>query len=169
MKTTTRLKSTLAALLLLGVILAAPAHAGTAASLDQLKSMVGKWEARTPDGKIHMTTTIRETANGTGIMETQVGSHGEMITVYTTDGDDLMLTHFCAVGNAPRMVARKVSGNGKIIEFALKDITNLAKRSDGHMNALKWETKDKDHFSQTWAWSENGKIDPKVFHFSRKK
>lgn len=151
--------------------LASPASAGTASQLAKIKSLAGDWEGTGPDGKAIMKTTFRETAAGSGVIETQ--HHGpeaaEMITVYSLDGDDLMLTHFCMAGNAPRMRATKASTDGKVLEFAFMDATNMAKSSEGHMDHLRIVFQDPDHFIQEWTWTANGKSEPKKIQFVRMK
>jgi len=152
-------------------LLCAPAIAGTASQLDKLKSLAGDWEATTADGKGITKVSFKETAGGSGIVETQThgAEGGEMLTVYSVDGDDVMLTHFCLAGNAPRMKAAKASADGRMLDFVFMDATNLAKPADGHMSHLKIVFLDSDHFVEEWTWTENGKSDPKKIQFSRKK
>ena len=59
----------------------------------------------------------------------------DMITMFNLDGDRLLMTHYCACGNQPRMVA-SASPDGKTITFDFLDATNLATPDAGHMNRL---------------------------------
>lgn len=69
---------------------------------DQLKSLQGTWAGTTPDGP--MTVEYKVIANGSAVMETLFkGTPGEMVSMYYLDGDDLVMTHYCAAGNQPHM------------------------------------------------------------------
>ena len=58
------------------------------------------------------------------------GDHS-MISVINMDGPDrLLMTHYCSVGNQPRMQA-SVSPDGKVITFTYVDATNLATADAG--------------------------------------
>ena len=47
---------------------------------------------------------FKTSAAGTVVMETMnPGTGHEMINMYHVDGDDLLLTHYCAGNNQPRM------------------------------------------------------------------
>ena len=48
---------------------------------------------------------VRTTGGGSAVTETLFpGTAHEMMSVYHMDGDDLVLTHYCAGGNQPRMM-----------------------------------------------------------------
>src|SRR5205085_9488497 len=76
-----------------------------AALLDRIKSLAGTWETTGPDGKT-MTVVYQLTANGSAVREIMFpGSASEMTNMYTMDGPDLLMTHYCAMGNQPHMKA----------------------------------------------------------------
>ncbi|MCK7511304.1 MAG: hypothetical protein MZV70_49445 [Desulfobacterales bacterium] len=51
-----------------------------------------------------VSVTYRITANGSVVLETLFpGTDHEMLTLYHLDNDRLGLTHYCAMGNQPRM------------------------------------------------------------------
>jgi hypothetical protein len=52
-----------------------------------------------------------------------VGSGRETMTVFHADHEDLLLTHYCAQGNQPRLRAAMASMNTVVFHFA--DVTNL--------------------------------------------
>ena len=85
----------------------APApHAG----LEKLKKMVGTWVAADKDGKPtdQVVSVFKVTAAGSAVQETLFpGQPHEMISVYHLDGSDLVMTHYCMLGNQPRMRAAK--------------------------------------------------------------
>ena len=77
---------------------------------DRLKSLEGTWTGRSgwdegaDKGAGEVTVIYKVTAAGSAVQETLFpGTPHEMVTMYHMDGADLMLTHYCAAGNQPRM------------------------------------------------------------------
>ncbi len=139
-----------------------------AEAFDRLKSLVGTWEAPTPQGGT-LTNTIRLISNGTALEEISQGSgHDQMVTIYTRDGNRLAMTHYCSAGNQPRMETGAVTGDQREFDFTFTGITNLAKPNAGHMNHLATQIDDQDHFTEQWTWRENGKDATHSLHFTRK-
>src|SRR5262245_26324092 len=82
----------------------APKNAG----LEKMKSMAGTWVVADKDGKPtdEIASVIRVTAGGSAVHETIFpGQPHEMISMYTAEGSDLVMTHYCMLGNQPRMKA----------------------------------------------------------------
>ncbi len=155
-----------------GVLYAgAPPEGSTASSgFDQLKTLVGEWKGKDSDGK-PVTITYKLVSMGTALMETlDMGEeHGAMITMYHLDGKRLMMTHYCSMGNQPRMRAENMAKDGKLA-FSMVDITNRASSKDNYMKKLIFTFKDGDHFSQEWTMRMEGKMDhPSSFDFERAK
>jgi len=76
-----------------------------AEAFGRLKTLAGRWNSHvmTPDGPT-ANVDYRVTGGGTVVMETLfAGAPHEMITMYTLDGDNLIATHYCAMGNQPTM------------------------------------------------------------------
>jgi hypothetical protein len=154
--------------LALAVVLSVPA--GTAApqdAFDRLKALEGTWEARDGRGDLKMRATYETVAGGSALVErlypTEPG-HGEMVTLYHRDGDDLVLTHYCTAGNQPTLVA---TAAGDRITFRFRRATNLASLSDGHMDGLEVTFQDEEHFVQEWMWKEGGEIKPNRLEYGR--
>jgi len=136
---------------------------------DRLKTLVGTWEARGPQGKT-LTNIIRLVSNGTALEETfQSAEDDQMVTLYTPNGKGLALNHYCATGNQPRMETPAVTGDQKEFEFSLTGIANLANPNAGHMRHLLIQVADQDHFTEKWTWRENGKDLAHTIHFKRTK
>lgn len=144
-------------------VAAAPA---ATAGFDKLKSLVGTWESKDPEGG-PVTVTYSLIAGGNTVMERL--SHGDMVTMYSLDGDSLLLTHYCMANNEPRMRAKGLSPDGKTLDFKFVDAANLAKPTDMHMHALKFTFQDADHVTQEWVHSVEGKEAPASFPLTRKK
>lgn len=166
-------RSTISAVLVTLLILAthsALSQSKATAVFDKLKSLAGDWEAKGPDGA-PVRASYNVVSAESAVLETlHTGmGHQNMVTVYHLDGDNLMMTHYCAAQNQPRMRAKSLSGEVKKIDFAFVDATNLAKPTDGHMHRLVVMFVDSDHFTQEWTFAENGKEMPQTFAFERKK
>jgi hypothetical protein len=150
---------TVLALLALGNL----GYARLSNDFDRLKALAGDWEATTPEGKTRV--TYRLISNDTALMETIISEN--MVSVYHPDGDAVLMTHYCAIGNQPRMRAQS-SVNGDL-KFQYVDAANLKSPNDGHMQRLVIKFQDADHVTQEWTWKENGKETTSVSHLQRVK
>ena len=141
------------------------------AGFDKLKTLAGSWNGKDGDGKT-VTASYKIVSAGTTIMETldMAETPEAMVTMYHPNGQKLMMTHYCSMGNQPRMRAEKMSGDGSNLTFTMMDATNLASPKDPHMSKLVVMFKDADHFSQEWTMSQDGKTAHVAkFDFERKK
>src|SRR5689334_19952051 len=89
----------------------------TAPALERMKKLAGTWVAVGEDGKPsdQVVSVIKVTAAGSAFHETLFpGQPHEMVSLYYRDGSDLMMTHFCALGNQPRMKADPKSPTNQI-------------------------------------------------------
>ena len=79
----------------------------------------------------------------------------EMITVYHGDGSDkLLMTHYCMLGNQPRL---QLSGReGDSFNFQFLDGAGIDREKTGHMGRMKMTIIDENTFEQEWAYYENG-------------
>jgi hypothetical protein len=136
---------------------------------DRLKSLVGEWEGTSNEGKpVHISYSL--TAAGSALMESiDPGTDHSMVSLYHRDGQKLMMTHYCAAGNQPRMKAGDLSADGHTLAFSYMDATNLAKPADPHMVKLVLSFPDDDHLTQEWTFRAGGKDSPTVFQLARKK
>jgi hypothetical protein len=109
-------------------------------------------------------------AAGSVVHETMfVGTPHEMVTVYHLDGDDLVLTHYCAMGNQPRMKAEKSADASKLV-FKFAGGTNLDPAKDGHMHDVTFTFVDPNHIQQEWTFYADGKpTKVEKFDLQRKK
>jgi hypothetical protein len=101
---------------------AAPAGAG-AAAFQQLKTLVGEWRGKRPDGR-EIGVTYRLSALGSVLVETwHLGPQRESLTIYHMNGSDLIATHFCPQGNQPRLRMRRAAGSR--FDFTFYDATGV--------------------------------------------
>ena len=87
---------------------------------------------------VQSTTKVKyETiANDSSVMATFLeGSPMEMVSLYQLDGkNELVHTHYCAVGNQPSMRFEKTDKPGEI-RFEFDSGTNMDVEKDGHVHA----------------------------------
>jgi len=135
-------------------------------TFSQLKSLTGSWEGKSLDGK-SVIVSYRETAGGSAIMSEIQDDHS-MISMFNLDGPSkLLMTHYCAAGNEPRMQA-SVSPDGKTITFNFMDATNLASLDDGHMQQMILTLLDDNHHTEDWVFIAHGKEMKQFFDLRRK-
>jgi len=138
-----------------------------AAAFDQLKSLVGEWEGANSAGPVKVTYTL--VANGTALMERLQPAHEpEMITMYSADGDHVVVTHYCSGGNQPQMVAQATTGKAEKLSFTLVRVTGMKTPDEDHMVGLVLTLSDKDHLTQEWKYQSKGKISANLVQFTRK-
>ena len=88
-----------------------PEAAGKLGVFDQFKQLAGEWVGKETgkNGRVHVTYKV--TSGGSAVVETILpGTDHEMVTVIHPDGDDLLLTHYCMLGNQPHMKATPQGG-----------------------------------------------------------
>jgi hypothetical protein len=129
---------------------------------DQLKAICaleGTWvqlKPTPPEGQKPVTLVFKPTAGGSAVMETMgSGSDHEMLNVYTEDERGVLLTHYCVMGNQPRM--RLTSVNDGVLTFEYVDGGNLKSRDEAHMDSLTITVKG-DTMTQDWAMYADGKV-----------
>lgn len=129
----------------------------TSPGFEALKKLVGDWTATGPDGK-PMETKFRLSAGGSVLVETLFpGKPEEMITMYHMDGPDLILTHYCMLGNQPRLKAASAKESKKLT-FKSVGGTNM-KLDDMHMGQAIITFTDNDHYEADWCSCTGGKPD----------
>jgi len=139
-----------------------PASAPKAAAnpgLEKLKTLAGTWVIADKDGKPTDTvaSVIKLTAGGSVVHETLFpGQAHEMVSVYTADGNDISMTHYCMLGNQPRMKASTKGFKNKL-NFEFAGGTNLDPEKDRHMHGAVLTFVDDDHIEVDGVGWEDGK------------
>ena len=162
----------------LGTAFAAPASTPAApeakAAFARLKGLVGTWEGTAGDAQNAMPVKLvyEVTGNGSAVKETLFpGTPHEMLTLYHLDGPSLVLTHYCAAGNQPRMkLARAVAGPPYELVFDFAGGSNLDAAKDMHMHSARIRLLEDGRLESEWASFQGGQpLDVKKFTVSRKK
>jgi hypothetical protein len=134
----------------------------------KLSSLVGNWEG-VQDG-VPIKVTYSVTANGSALVEeAKPGDSAPMLTMFTVDGDHLIATHYCAVGNQPQMVSGVPDDLQQGVTFSLQRVTGMKTPDDWHNTGLTFTLDDQDHITQRWTYLYKGKTGANVFHYTRKK
>ena len=141
------------------------------AAFKQLQALAGNWEGKDSDGGAAK-TKFEIVAAGTAVMET-ISPTGmgmeDMLTLYSIDGDSIVLVHYCPTNNQPRMKATPGTGEVRELTFEFQGAGNLPSEETGHQHKLVIQFEDADHITETWTWRSKGKDTPMIFHFARKK
>jgi len=135
-----------------------PPSPPTNAALEKLKKLAGTWVAADGDGKPTDTVVsiIKVTSGGSAVHETIFpGQPHEMISVYTAEGPYVLMTHYCVLGNQPRMRAEADSPSNQII-FKFAGGGNLDPKKDKHMHEGTLTIVDDDHIEVNGCAWENG-------------
>ena len=143
-----------------------------ATMLGQISEFLGDWETTDEEGTRHHAATFAMTAGGSAVREIMFpGDAHEMTNLYHMDGGDLVITHYCAAGNQPRMVASKAveTDDGTVFRFELESVSNLRESHDHYMGMTLTILKA-GGLRQDWrSYDREGNLtDPMTFMLSRK-
>jgi hypothetical protein len=138
------------------------------AAFEQLKALVGEWEGKNTRG-IAVKLSYEVVAAGSVLMERlKPEGQSEMVTMYTLDDDRIVVTHFCSEGNQPIMQTAPITvANGRY-EFNFVRVSGLKNTNDVHMVGLTVTIEDRDHLTQVWGVTGEGKSYSNTFHYTRR-
>lgn len=138
------------------------------AAFEQLKTLVGEWEGKSTRGAAAK-LSYEVVAAGSVLMERlKPEGQSEMVTMYTLDDDRIVVTHFCSEGNQPIMQTAPITAaNGKY-EFNFVRISGLKSANEVHMVGLSMTIEDRDHLTQVWGVTGEGKSYSNTFHYTRR-
>ena len=140
------------------------------AEFERMKGLIGIWEGEMPmksKGKkeMHeehakmmqkMRVSYHLTAGGSAIVETFApGTPMEMVSVYHDRGGKLSMTHYCMLGNQPRMDLQD-SQDGKMM-FMFSDDNEVDPAKGMHMHSMALSVVDRDNIIQRWTMFQEGK------------
>jgi hypothetical protein len=117
--------------------------------------------------KFPATVTYKLVSNGSVVMETLMpGTPHEMISMYHMADGELVMTHYCADANQPRMKLDTAASTKDELKFAFTG-GMLAPVNDGHVHygALKF---DGAALVSTWTfWTGGKEVGQNVFNLKR--
>jgi hypothetical protein len=140
-----------------------------AALIERVKGLQGDWEMVDEAGKRHPGAAFKVTSAGSAVREVLFpGQDHEMVDMYHMDGPTLVMTHYCAQGNQPRMRAK--AGAPGVIALEYDSVTNLREPEEMYMGAMTLTIKDKDTIREDWTMYKQGKaVNTESFEMKRKK
>ena len=147
-------------------------HAAKASSkeFEKVKQLAGTWKgtAEMEGKKMDTTTVFKLTSGGSAVVETmEPGGEYEMVNVYHDVDGKLMMTHYCAMGNAPQLKATK--SDDKSITLEGIKANGIDPKKTPHMHRLVYTFADNDHLTATWTSANMGKEHekPSAFVYTR--
>ena len=160
-------------LMLTSAIVSADEKAGV---MDKLTALEGDWVLLDEDGQETevIGSTFRLTSAGTAVMELMFPDSPdghEMLNVYHADGDRILMTHYCAAGNQPRVEVRATDDEDRL-ELRFESITNLPSPDADHMRQAEYVFDGKDRLTTRWRSMTDGKLSEEnsiTFELKRKK
>ena len=122
--------------------------------LGSVEHLAGVWEGRDPEGNAFRTTFAPSSA-GSAVREVMFpGTPHEMTNMYHMDGASLVMTHYCAAGNQPRM--RAAARAGDRIIFRSDGVSNLTEAAGHYMAEMTLIFEGPDAIRQEWRSIQGG-------------
>src|SRR5260370_11837500 len=109
-------------------------------AFQRIKALTGTWRG-TEDAGRPITIEFKVGVRGTTVVETQSpGTDEEMVSVYSRDGAELVMTHYCPmgpVGNQPHMRLDRARSTEVSLVFDFTGGSNLDPGKDVHVHAAR--------------------------------
>jgi len=137
---------------------AEPERAASArAAYGRFQALAGSWKGESTKGWSE-DVSFRVIAGGSAVLETSFDAHPAetMLTLFSLNGDELELTHYCVAKNQPRLRATAFAEGGREVTFTFVDGGNLPNRDRGHMDKAVFRFEDADHVTTRWTWYQDG-------------
>jgi len=129
------------------------------AAFERLKSLAGTWEGQAGHGQPGQaaTVTYRVASAGSVVEETLFpGTPHEMVSMYHLVDGQLVMTHYCAMANQPRMRLDTKASTPDRLVFAFDGGTNFDPAKDTHIHSGVVEWKG-DSLNSSWTVYSGGK------------
>ena len=134
-------------------------------AFEQLKALIGSWCVQHDHGRVSE-VNYRMSCNKTVLVETWALKPGvESLTIFHMDRADLIATHYCPLGNQPRL--KYVGMNDDKMIFETVSVTNLADASGDHCRAVDFHFISADSVERTETYAEKGVSTTESGIFSR--
>lgn len=154
--------ATLLALMLTG----GGAAADEKSVMEKLAALEGDWIYLDENGEETgvIGSTFRLTAAGSALVEVMAPGSPEgyeMVNMYHADGDRVLMTHYCAAGNQPRMEVKATDDENRL-ELKFESVTNLASPDANHMRHAEYTFHGDDRLTTRWWSMQDGKVDEEI-------
>jgi hypothetical protein len=149
---------TAAAFTVLG--LAASAAAGPAdgkAAFERLKSLAGEWQGTAETASGPPASARYEVGSGGTIVRELLfpGTEHEMMSVYHLVDGQLVVTHYCMLGNQPRMRLKAATGDELVFDF--DGGTNFVPEKDPHIHGGRIRFAAPGRVEEAWSFYAGGR------------
>ncbi len=136
----------------------------SAETMKLLASLEGEWRLVQEDGTLSEEVSVfKPSSAGSVVREIMmVGEPHEMTNLYHMDGERVVCTHYCAVGNQPRMIADGIehTDRGPSLDFRVDSVSNFTEGQDHYMGGLRLNFIDGDTVEQVWTtFNAGGEVD----------
>lgn len=127
-------------------------------AFDRIKSLEGTWKGAQPEGaspEHKSQVDYRVTAAGHTVLSTMMpGTEHEMVNAFYLDGDDLVLTHYCAGGNQPRMKFDPETSTADHYRFKFNGGSNL-EGADHYIDSADLQFEEDGGLTEDWHSGDN--------------
>lgn len=122
-------------------------------TFERLCGLVGRWK----EVNENVFVDYRGSANGSIVVETWTWPDKgiEALTIYHLHEGDLIATHYCPLGNQPRL-ALTPNGNSDRITFVFFSATNLPDKNSDHCKSFWIEFNNDGSITRKETYEENG-------------
>jgi len=150
---------------LLFLMLAASAALGSAeTAFETFKGFEGKWAIRSGQKTLPIEMTYEIGSKGSIVTE----QFGKELSVFYRDGQSLLMTHFCNVGNQQRLRMR-ANGRPGVFEFEMFDITNLQSAEADHVERVVYRIIDDKTMDLEIVWKNRKSEESEKYTLTRLK
>lgn len=143
---------------MLGMGPAQAEHPVPISPFEHLKNLTGTWQGmqKAMDGEEMITVVYTPTAKGSAVIERLFpGTPKEMVSIYTQSGQDIIMTHYCMLGNQPRMRSHHDAAPNRIT-LSYLDGTGMRSLNDMHMHELTITFVDDTNMTHEWTLFDKG-------------
>ena len=166
--------------LIAGAVLLVLSLSGAVANDDdvmsKLTALEGEWILLDENGQETgvIGSSFRLTAAGSALVELMFPGNPdghEMVNMYHADGERVLMTHYCAAGNQPRLEVRSTDDENRL-ELRFESITNLSSPEADHMHQAEYVLQGEDRLTTHWYSMKDGQIteeSPTIFKLKRRK
>ncbi|MBC8283172.1 MAG: hypothetical protein H8E32_05105 [Nitrospinae bacterium] len=133
-------------------------------AFERMKRLAGNWEGSANFGQGIQTIKAhyKLTSSDSAVIETfHVGTPHEMVSVYHDNkSKKLMMTHYCAEHNQPKLVLKEWGNNKLSMDLSADNEIDVGKESHIHAAAIEFEGEDR--MTHKWTSFKDGKQDQVV-------
>jgi hypothetical protein len=114
------------------------------AAFERLKALAGTWQGAAGHGPTdQQANVVYRVASGGSVVEETLfpNSPHEMVSMYHLADGQLVMTHYCAMGNQPHLKLDTAASAPDRLVFAFDGGTNLDPAKDGHVHSgvIEWK------------------------------